>query len=193
MNSRDGVNPDSVPPARTDRPGLEARLLPLLTEHMARLTIAIEAIRRQGAASASGLDELTEEIDQLGWALGVTCAGAGADVLMERSRADGLAILFGLVAELRGMAPSQVSLPKLLTPCPWDFPLVLARLLWWGSDPAAVPGICRVGETWVITGKWGPDAGVFPNGADQGWVHTRLILSSNGTWHLEVPVTWMHS
>ena len=192
MNDRDGQPPKQIPPMGTDLPGLETRLLPLLTERMGRLTTSIARIRSQGAATATGLDELTEEIDQLGWALGVICAGAGADVLMERSRSDGLGILFGLVAELRGAAPSLDDLPRLTPSCPWDFPLVVASLLWWGSDRGALLGVKQVGETWHITGSWGLDAVFFPLGAAEDWGQVRLILRSENTWHLEVPKTWMH-
>ena len=189
---RYGKEPKQVPPAGQGLVGLEARLLPLLTERMGRLTGSIERIRSQGASTALGLDELTEEIDQLGWALGVTCAGAGADVLMERSRPDGLGILFDLVSELRGKSPGRTITPRLRPSCPWDFPLVLASLLWWGSDRGTLPGICRVGEFWEVTGPWEAAASLFPMEAVQNWPETRLILRSNGTWHLEVPGTWMH-
>ena len=169
--------------------GLETRLLPLLTEHMARLRLEIERIRGQGAATAEGLDELTEAIDQLGWCLGLTCAATGADILMERSRADGLALLLNLVLELRGQPPATAAVPPLRPDCPWDLPFVVAQLMWWGSPGGVQPAVEKVGESWRLSGPWIPEASLLPSCP---WSQASLTLRMNGTWRLDVPGTWMH-
>lgn len=177
------------------REPLAPRLLPLLTERMGRLRNEIEVMRASHGHSADlaflGLDELGEQIDQTGWALGVSCAHGGADVLMERNREDGATLLINCVRELRGKPPLSDALPRLSASCPPLLPYFLAQLVWWGSDQADSPSFLIVGDVLQICGAWAwNDEVPFPVAELQD---SRLSLHGNNTWHLEVPASWVHS
>ena len=142
-------------------------------------------------SSFQGLDSLGEEIDQLGWSLGVAWANEGADVLMNRNRGDGSSLLVSYIRELRGKPPLDSNLPLLTSSCPVTLPYAIAQLVWWGSAHAEQPRFeCEQGR-WHIRGTWEPGDQIPP--PDGFLQDSHLTLCSNGIWHLEVPATWMHS
>jgi hypothetical protein len=176
---------------------LTPRLLPLLTERMGRLSRCIEILRKDNELRAgepyADLDGICVQIDQLGWALGITCAHGGADVLMERVRPDGLTVLLNLVRELRGKEPLKAPLPKLTSNCPSTFAFGIAQLIWWGSAAAQTPIFQQVDGkrgAWSIQGIWQQPIELAPL-VDLG-PGSDMSLTDKGHWHLEVPGDWMH-